>query len=69
MPIRRSPGRPKRNDPPAPSKRRVVKVPIDLDDLVVREAAARGLSYQAAAREALLLWLGTEVEKTQPKVE
>lgn len=44
-------------------------MPIDLDDLVVREAAARGLSYQAAAREALLLWLGTEVEKTQPKVE
>jgi predicted DNA binding CopG/RHH family protein len=32
-------------------------MPLDVDELVVKQAAARGLSYQAAVREAMVLWL------------
>lgn len=60
MRIRQTPGRPKKGEPPAPSRRRVVKVPMELDEAIVEQAAARGLSYQAAVREAMVLWLGAK---------
>ena len=40
-----------------PSRRRVVKVPLDLDQEVMDRAVSRGISYQAAVREALVSWL------------
>lgn len=59
MPIRRS----RKEDPPAPSRRRVIKVPVEMDQEIEQEAAARGLSYQAAVRLAIAqlleTWKGT----------
>lgn len=59
MPIRNAPGRPRKGEPPSPSRRRVVKVPLDLDQELERQAAARGVSYQAAVREAITRLLET----------
>ena len=68
MPIRKTPGRPRKGEPPAPSRRRVVKVPLDLDGQVVKTAQANGLSYQAAVRDALVLWLeAMENKPSQPE--
>ena len=33
---------------------------MELDESMVEQAAALGLSYQAAVREAMVLWLGAK---------
>jgi len=63
MPIRKSPGRPGRNDPPAPSRRRGIRIPAEVDEQLVKAAADRGISVHAAVREAVLLWLVAQGEQ------
>ena len=41
----------------------MVRVPLDLDVELKREADARGLSYQGAVREAIAQWL----QKAEPQ--
>lgn len=54
---RKSPGRPGRDEPPAP----VVRVQLDLPKAMLERAMAiakaRGLKRQAAVREALAEWI------------
>ena len=59
MPIRKVPGRPRKGEPPSPSRLRRIKVPVELDEELVREASSHGLSYQGAVREAIALLLET----------
>lgn len=59
MPIefRRSPGRPGRNDPPAPAVRIRTEIPEAMLAELVSLAEAKKLSRQAAIREALAMWI------------
>lgn len=62
-PGRKRPGRPRRGEDPAPSRKRTVAIPVEVDDQVQAQAQARGLSYQAVIREALAQWVEREHEK------
>ena len=57
MPIRNTPGRPGRGEPPAPQKQRTVRIPKEIDQALQRTAEDLGLSVQAAIREAVVEWL------------
>ena len=57
MSIRKVPGRPRKGEPPSPSRLRRIKVPLDLDEQLANEAPSHGLSYQGAVREAIALIL------------
>jgi hypothetical protein len=57
MPIRKSPGRPGRGELPAPQRKRTVYLPLEVDVEMMQLAKPRGLSAQAAIREAVLIWL------------
>ena len=46
----------------------MVKIPVEMDVRIVEQAAALGLSYQAAAREAFALWL-EENSENRPQGE
>ena len=65
MQIRTKPGRPARDEPPAPSRKRSVLVPSEHDADLVAKAAARGITVHAALREAIVLWLVTEPPVTK----
>ena len=57
MPIRKSPGRPGKDEPSAPSRRRGIRIPLEIDKLLEQVAAAKGLSVHAAIREAIQAWV------------
>ena len=57
MPIRRHPGRPKFDEPAAPQRQRTIRIPKELDEELVKQGKALGLSPQGVIREAILLWL------------
>ena len=56
-------GRPKRHEAPAPSRKRTLLVPLEMDEELVKVAEAKGLSVHAALREAVALWLETNRPK------
>ena len=57
---------PDRGEPPEPVRRRTVYVPVRIDEPFEIEAEARGLSYQAAVREAIAQLLETWKGPEQP---
>ena len=62
MPFRKSPGRPAttRGEAPAPTRRRGIYIPVELDQRLVQKAEERGLSVQGAIREAIQEWVMKE---------
>jgi len=52
-PFRREPGRPRKNEPPAPSKVVEVKIPLELAERLEALAKARGISRHQWIREAM----------------
>ena len=67
MPFRRRPGRPRNEDPPAPSRRIDVRVPLDLLERLEALADARGITRHQAIREAIAEWV--EKREDQPREE
>jgi hypothetical protein len=57
MPIRHSPGRPGRHDPPAPQRQRTIYLPVELDSQLVTIAAKEGVSVHALIRQAVIQML------------
>jgi post-segregation antitoxin (ccd killing protein) len=57
MPIRHSPGRPGRSDPPAPQRQRTLYLPVEVDSELVDLAAKEGVSVHALMRRALVEWI------------
>ncbi len=54
---RRAPGRPRRDEPPAPTERLRDRVPVSMMDLFRAILGVRKMSRQAAIREALADWI------------
>lgn len=63
--FRREPGRPGKDDPPAPSRRVDVKIPLELLEQLERIAEAEGKSRHLAIREAIAEWV--EKRLTMPE--
>ena len=57
MPIRSRPGRPGKEDQPAPQRKRTLYVPVEADEEFERLAVEQGISAHALMRQALLLGL------------
>jgi len=57
MEIRRSPGRPRDDEPPAPSQVVNVKIPLQLLERLEALARARGIPRHQAIREAIAEWV------------
>ena len=70
-PFRREPGRPRRDEPPAPSAVVEVKIPLDLKERLERLAKAKGISRHLAIREAIAEWVekreGSHPEPDNPE--
>lgn len=62
-PGRTRPGRPRLGEPSAASRKRTFAVPLDMDAALQRLVEARGISIQAALREAVDLWLKNEAKR------
>lgn len=57
MPIRDSPGRPKRGEPSAPSRQRAIRIPLEIDKLLEALAVEERVSVQREVRDAIVFWL------------
>ena len=65
MPFRRSPGRPRKGEPPAPSRVVFVKIPLDLLEALEAIASSRRMSRHQAIREALARYVAASPASAQ----
>jgi len=61
-PARKAPGRPGRDEPPAPSRRRGIRIPLEVDQALERLAVDRQVSVHSLIRTALEEWLEAQAE-------
>ena len=67
--LRREPGRPGRHEPPAPSRRMDVRVPVELADRLMAQVAARNMTRHQAIREAIAEWVEKRESEQHQKPE
>ena len=66
MDLRRGPGRPRNDEPGAPSKRVDVKIPLQLLERLEAIARARHMTRHLAIREAILEWVARRDREPGP---